>query len=113
MSLGFTSGEARHEERGLHGAVTELENAVVAFFWEGEKPRMGTLTVTLPDKSSSSLLGDRDRQLGLVLGSQLAALTGKMALVSVNLPVGLGDEAGRTLLELARGLVGKEGEEDG
>ena len=40
-------------------------------------------------------------------------MTGKMALVSVNLPVGLGDEAGRTLLELARGLVGKEGEEDG
>ncbi len=111
--MGFTSAEARHEERVLHGEVTELENAVVAFFWEGEKPRMGTLTVSLPDRSSSSLLGDRDRQLGLILGSQLAALTGKMALVSVNLPVGLGDEAGRTLLELARGLVRGEGEEDG
>jgi hypothetical protein len=113
MSLGFTSGEARHEERALHGAVTELENAVVAFFWEGEGPRMGTLTVTLPDRNSSPLLGDRDRQLGLILGAQLAAMTGKMALVSVNLPVGLGDEAGKTLLELARGLVGKEGEENG
>jgi hypothetical protein len=113
MSLGFTSGEARHEERVLHGEAAELENAVVAFFWEGEVPRMGTLTVTLPDRSSSPLLGDRDRQLGLILGAQLAALTGKMALVSVNLPVGLGDEAGRTLLELARGLVGKEGEKDG
>jgi hypothetical protein len=113
MSLGFTTGEALHEERKLHGAVAELENAVVAFFWEGEGPRMGTLTVTLPDRSSSSLLGDRDRQLGLVLGSQLSALTGKMALVSVNLPVGLGDEAGRTLLELVRRLVGKEGEKDG
>ena len=49
MSLGFTSAEARHEEKVLHGEVTELENAVVAFFWEGKKPRMGTLTVTLPD----------------------------------------------------------------
>ena len=85
MSLGFTSGEARHEERVLHGEATELENAVVAFFWEGEKPRMGPLTVTLPDRSSSSLLGDRDRQLGMILGAQLSALTGKMALVSVNL----------------------------
>ena len=113
MSLGFTSGEARHEERVLHGELVELENAVVAFFWEGKNPRMGTLTVSLPDRSSSPLLGDRDRQLGLVLGSQLSALTGKMALVSVNLPVGLGDEAGKTLLELARGLVGKEDEEDG
>jgi hypothetical protein len=74
---------------------------------------MGTLTVTLPDRTSSPLLGDRDRQLGLILGAQLAALTGKMALVSVNLPVGLGDELGRLLLELARGLVRKEGEEDG
>jgi hypothetical protein len=74
---------------------------------------MGTLTVTLPDRNSSPLLGDRDRQLGLILGAQLAELTGKMALVSVNLPVGLGDEAGKTLLELARGLVGKDGEKDG
>lgn len=113
MSLGFTSGEALYEERVLHGAATELENAVVAFFWEGEKPRMGTLTVTLPDRNSSPLLGDRDRQLGLILGAHLAALTGKMALVSVNLPVGLGDEAGKTLLELARELIRKEGEEDG
>ena len=113
MSLGFTTGEARHEERMLQGAVAELENAVVAFFWEGEGPRMGTLTVSLPDRSSSPLLGDRDRQLGLILGGQLAALTGKMALVSVNLPVGLGDEAGRTLLELARRLIGRDGDEDG
>jgi hypothetical protein len=113
MSLGFTSGEARHEEKVLHGEAAELENAVVAFFWEGEKPRMGTLTVTLPDRNSSPLLGDRDRQLGLILGAQLSALTGKMALVSVNLPLGLGDEAGKTLLELARGLVRKDGEEDG
>ena len=112
MSLGFTSGEARHEERVLHGEAAELDNAVVAFFWEGERPRMGTLTVTLPDRSASPLLGDRDRQLGLILGGQLSALTGKMALVSVNLPVGLGDEVGRTLLELARGLV-KKGDEDG
>ena len=64
MSLEFTSEEARHEERMLHGEATELENAVVAFFWEGEKPRLGTLTVTLPDRNSSPLLGDRDRQLG-------------------------------------------------
>jgi hypothetical protein len=113
MSLGFTTGDARLKEKKLHGAVAEMENAVVAFFWEGKEPRMGTLTVSLPDRSSSPLLGDRDRQLGLILGSQLAALTGKMALVSVNLPVGFGDEAGRTLLELARELVGRDDEQDG
>ncbi|MBQ04148.1 hypothetical protein CL673_05480 [Candidatus Bathyarchaeota archaeon] len=113
MSLGFMTGEAEYDKRRLHGEVAVLENAVVAFFWEGNVPRMGTLTVTLPDRNSSSLLGERDRQLGLILGSHLSALTGKMALVSVNLPIGLGNNAGRALLDLARGLIGGEGEEDG
>jgi len=108
MGLSLKSGEAEFEDTVLKGALTELENAVVAFFWEGAEPRMGTLTVTLPDRSSSPLLGDRDRQLGLILGAQLSALTGKMALVSVNLPLSLGDRAGRALVELARGLVGNK-----
>ena len=41
----------------------ELENAVIALFWVGEKPKLGSLSVTLPDKSSSQLLGDRDELL--------------------------------------------------
>ena len=106
MGLNFSTGQAPFEDRQLHGAVAKLGNAVIAFFWEGEEPRLGTLTVTLPDRSSSPLLGDRDRQIGLILGAQLAAQTGKMALVSTHLPLSMGTAAGRVLLDLARSLLG-------
>lgn len=105
MGLEFSKGQAPFQDKQLHGAVAELGNAVIALFWEGEEPRLGTMTVTLPDRSSSALLGDRDRQIGLILGAQIAAQTGKMALVSTNLPLALGVEAGRVLLDLARELL--------
>jgi hypothetical protein len=112
MGLDFSTGEVAFQDKVLRGSVAELGNAMVAFFWEGDEPRLGTLTVTLPDRSSTPLLGDRDRQIGLILGAHLAAQTGKMALVSVNLPLGMGDAAGRGLLELVQGLMGDIGEEE-
>ncbi len=112
MGLNFSTGQTPYQDKQLHGAVAELGNAVIALFWEGEEPRLGTTTVTLPDRSSSALLGDRDRQIGLILGAQIAALTGKMALVSTNLPLGLGTEAGRVLLDLARELLGTKEESE-
>ena len=112
MGLDFSTGEVAFQDKVLKGAVAELGNAVLAFFWEGDEPRLGTLTVTLPDRSSSPLLGDRDRQIGLILGAHLAAQTGKMALVSVNLPLGMGDAAGRGLLELVQSLMGDIGKKE-
>lgn len=105
MGINFLTGEAPFQDRSLHGAMAELGNAVVALFWEGDEPRLGTLTVTLPDRSSSPLLGERDRQLGLVIGAHLAASTGKMALVSTNLPLALGEKAGKAFLNLAQSLL--------
>jgi hypothetical protein len=112
MGLNFSTGQAPYQDKQLHGAVAELGNAVIALFWEGDEPRLGTTTVTLPDRSSSALLGDRDRQIGLILGAQIAARTGKMALVSTNLPLGLGTEAGRALMDLASGLLGAKEESE-
>jgi len=112
MGLDFSTGEVKFQDSVLRGSVVELGNAVLALFWEGDEPLLGTLTVTLPDRSSSSLLGDRDRQLGLVLGAHLAAQTGKMTLVSVNLPLGRGEAAGRALLELAQSLMKKVGKKE-
>lgn len=109
MSLNFSTDEVTFEGKRLCGAVAELGNAVIALFWEGEEPRLGTLTVTLPNRVSSPLLGDRDRLLGQLLGEQLAAKYGKMALVSTNLSVSTGDAAGKTLLELARRLTSGKG----
>jgi hypothetical protein len=109
MGLNFSTGEAEFEGKRLHGAMTELGNAVIALFWEGEEPRLGTLTVTLPNRVSSPLLGDRDRLIGQLLGEQLAATYGKMAIVSTNLSLSTGNAAGKTLLDLAMRLKGPRG----
>ncbi|KON31095.1 hypothetical protein AC482_01920 [miscellaneous Crenarchaeota group-15 archaeon DG-45] len=106
MGLNFSTGSAEFEGRRLHGALAELGNAVIALFWEGEEPRLGTLTVTLPDRVSYPLLGERDRLIGQLLGEHLAAVHGRMALVSTNLSLSTGSAAGKTLLELAGRLRG-------
>jgi hypothetical protein len=107
MDLKFYSGEAHSNETVLHAVMANLENAVIAVFWEGTEPRFGTLTLSLPNRMSSVLLGDRDGQLCQLLGSQITALTGKMALVTLNLNMSTGDLAGKILLELARDISNK------
>jgi hypothetical protein len=107
MGLEFSNSSASYQEMHLQAAIADLENAVVAFFWSGAEPRMGTLTVTLPDRTSSQLLGDRDHQLGLILGAQITAITGKMTFVSTNLPRQVGDGVGKVLLELVREIIGQ------
>ncbi|MFQ6054074.1 MAG: hypothetical protein ACE5OO_07610, partial [Candidatus Bathyarchaeia archaeon] len=109
MGLNFSTAEAEFEGRRLHGALAELGNAVIALFWEGEEPRLGTLTATLPNRVSSPLLGERDRLIGQLIGEHLAAIYGKMALVSTNMSASTGVEAGRALLDLARRLGGMGG----
>jgi hypothetical protein len=108
MGLSFSTRNTQFQDRQIHVSLAELGNAVVAFFWEGKEPQLGTLTITLPDRSSSTLLGERNRQLSLIFGSQLTALTGKMALVSINFPTALGNEVAKVLLDLVREMVGKE-----
>ena len=83
----------------------ELENAVLALFWEGAEPRLGSTTVTLPGTASSQLLGDRDQLLGRILGTHLAVKYGKMSLVSTHLSQGYSEEMGKTLLELVRHVM--------
>ncbi len=102
MSLAFRVESMEVEGKTLRCGVLELENAVLALFWEGEEPRLGSTTVTLPGMASTQLLGDRDQLLGRVLGTHLAAKYGKMALVSTHISRGYSEEMGKTLLELAR-----------
>ena len=101
----LSTAEALLEGRPLKAALLELGNAVIALFWLGEEPKLGTLTISMPGGVSSPLLGDRDRMLGQVIGERLAHLYGKMALVSINLPQGLGVSAGRVLMKLMEELV--------
>lgn len=107
MSLRFTEKKVTVDEKTLHGSFSELENAVLAFFWVGEKPKLGGVSVTLPDRSSSQLLGDRDEMLSRMVGERISSHFEKMALVSTNLPMGFD---GRTVLRLLNELIsdGKE-----
>ena len=103
MSLNFSNKSVLIDEARLYGSIGELENAVIALFWVGEKPKLGSLSVTLPDKSSSQLLGDRDEMLSRMIGERIASSLGKIALVSTNLPVGFD---GRVVLGLLNELIG-------
>ncbi|MBC8462770.1 hypothetical protein H8D76_00260 [Candidatus Bathyarchaeota archaeon] len=107
MSLKFSEKTVTIEEKTLHGSICELENAVLAFFWVGEKPKLGGLSVTLPDRSSSQLLGDRGEMLSRMIGERIASGFDKIALVSTNLPMGF---EGKPVLGLLNELLndGKE-----
>ena len=105
MSLAFKVKEVELEGKMLHCGVLELENAVLALFWEGVEPRLGSTTATLPGMASSQLLGDRDQLLGKMLGTQVAAKSGKLALVSTHLSRGYSEAAGRILLDLVKRVM--------
>lgn len=108
MSLQWSNESLEHGGRVIRGALTEMSNAVVAVFWVGDNQRLGTLTATMPDGTSSAIMGERDEVLSRIIGGRLASVKGKMALVSVNLPQDMED--GRPVLELTKRLMGESDE---
>jgi len=105
MSLEFSTQRMSLEGKEINVAFMEMENAVLLFVWEGVRPLLGTLTVTLPGRLSSQLLGDRNTLFGQVLGEQLASYFQKMALVSVNIRILRGETIGRKVLEFIREII--------
>ena len=97
------------EGKEFNVALMEMENAVLLLFWEGIRPLLGTLTVTLPGRISSQLLGDRDALFGQILGEQLASYFQRMALVSVNLRTIRGETVGGRALELIKEIINERG----
>ena len=75
-------------EEKYHLRISRLENAVVAFFYEGAM-RLGTLAFSLPKPknawptTSSVLIGGKYMVTSRFLAERLAAKTNKMSLVSV------------------------------
>lgn len=106
MSLRFSTDEVVYDGLRLQGALAELENAVIALFWEGERPSLGTLTLTLPGGITSTLLGDRYQTVGQIIGERMASTYGKMILVSIRLGISTEGRAARMLLRLAERLMG-------
>lgn len=105
MSLEFSTRRLSYEGKEISVALMEMENAVLLFVWEGIRPLLGTLTVTLPSRISSQLLGDRDALFGQVVGEQLASYFQKMALISVNLKISRGETVGSKILELIKEII--------
>ena len=105
MSLVFSTENVEIDGGHVSGGLLELGNAVLALFWEGERPVLGSTTLTLPSRVSSQLVGDRDQLLSQMIGEYLAKHFGKMALVSTNLKPATASVAGRALIEMARRLA--------
>jgi hypothetical protein len=105
MEIGFSTDSLNLGNKKIWGALTLLENAVICFLWEGEEPKLGSLSITLPDRTSSQIIGERDQVLGKIVGDFLASSYGKMALTSVNLSRGTGVDAGSLVLELVKKIV--------
>ena len=108
MRLNFSTRTINVEDCTLSGSIGEMENAVIAFFWVGDSPKLGGLSVTLPDRSGSQLLGDRDEMLSRMMGERIASQFQKIALVSTNLPIGF---EGREVLRLLNELLSERIEE--
>ena len=102
MSLNFSTKTVNVDDYTLSGAIGEMENAVIVFFWVGNSPKLGGLSVSLPDRSNSQLLGDRDEMISKMIGDRIASQFQKMALVSTNLPMGF---EGREVLRLLNELL--------
>jgi hypothetical protein len=107
------SEEIKEANREFSLTLFEVENAVLAFFNEGEKMRVGTFSIAMPSISgetpiiSSILLGDRNTATTRILAERLAASYGKMALVSTFIKGVDEAEAGRILMKLTQKFLEK------
>jgi hypothetical protein len=107
--LSFEEVELKRDDALLRISLPEMDNAVVAFFYEG-KIDLGTLAVALPGlgelraQTSSVLLGGRFLLVSRSLAERVSAAFGKMSLVSVctSLPEG---EALRSFSKLFEDLL--------
>jgi hypothetical protein len=85
MSLNPSTHEVKIGGKIIHGFLIEMANAVIALIWEGSVPRLGTTTITLPDRSSSQVIGERDVIISKMIGERIAVSYNKLAMVSTNL----------------------------
>ena len=85
--MSFLEGSREHDGVTFHLRLLLLENAVVAFFYEGEM-KLGTLAFAMPLETddrigkSSALLGGKYLVASRALSERLAARYRKMSLVS-------------------------------
>lgn len=87
--MSLKEAEIKKEDVSYKLSILDLENAVVAFFYEG-KIKMGTLALAIPHRAegeattSSVLLGGKYLIASRALAERVAALFSKMSLVSLH-----------------------------
>lgn len=106
------AAKVSHEETiesGVKLSVTiiELGNSYIILLSEGESENLGTLSVSLPTRMgvsrpplSSVLLGERNAILARLVAERVAALTNKIALVSVFLKTLSEQRAGQAFIKV-------------
>ena len=106
--------EIKEKEVSFLSTYLETKNGSLTLLSEGEE-LFGTLAVAIPQVKemigpplSSILLGERNTLLARLLAERLAAKTGKIALVSVNIKTVEEREAGQILMKLTDKVLGKE-----
>jgi hypothetical protein len=115
--LSFEEAELKRDGLLLKISFLEMENAALAFFYEG-RIALGTLAVALPGSSevkagtSSILLGGRYLLASRALAERVTATLGKMSLVSVRttLPEG---EALRSFTNLFENVLSRRSNTSG
>lgn len=86
--MDFDETNIEVNSRTFHMNIAELENAVVAFLFEGRN-RLGTVAIAMPGMGevaagrSSVLVGAKYMMVTRALAEKLAGRTGRMALVSL------------------------------
>lgn len=98
----------------LSATVVELGNSYIILLCEGESENLGTLSVSLPAKIgtsisrpplSSVLLGERSAILARLIAERVAALTNKIALVSVFLKTLNEQKTGQVFIRLLEKIL--------
>lgn len=108
MSVEFHSDSIEIDNQKVFASVSELENAILALCWIGDKAKLGSITISLPNKTSSQLIGNRNEILGRMIGERLSSKSGKLVLVSTNLPFGF--NSSKELIDLLDNLTGEKNE---
>jgi len=108
--------EVTEEGVPLSARIIELKNSYIVLLSEGAE-NLGTLAVSIPSRLeisrlplSSVLLGERNRMIARLIAERLAALTGKMVLVSVFIRTLNEAKAGRIFIRLLEKILREEGE---
>ncbi|MEM2273230.1 MAG: hypothetical protein QXX56_03310 [Candidatus Bathyarchaeia archaeon] len=102
----------------LSTTVIELGNSYIILLSEGDSENLGTLSISLPTGMgisrpplSSVLLGEKNTILARLIAERVAAITNKMALVSVFIKTLSEQKAGKAFIKLLEKILKEKKEE--